>query len=378
MLQTISIKNFRLFQHIKVTHLNRINLVVGKNNSGKSAFLEALELFASNASPAVILDLIESRQESWASNSKSLPRNSFGYSVRHLFFGHLLPEFDQEGIRIGEIESKNQIHLTTGAYIREKQPDGTINRIRVSTNSITPDTDISQVDVALVSEDDKRTRKILSLEDDVRRPYRPSYYEQRLASDFRYPWQVVPTENMSNRMIATLWDQTSLTEQEAEVISALRLIDPRVSGVAFVENANSRRISSREDDRIPLVKIKGYQEPLPLKSMGDGMARLFHIIVALVNARDGILLIDEFENGLHWSVQALIWETVFRIASHLNVQVFATTHSRDCIAAFESVWQENEDLGSFFRLEVQQDNVAVTEYSAEDLSDSIETDVEVR
>ena len=221
MLKSINISNFRLFRQIEVTRLARINLVVGKNNSGKSAFLEAIELFASNASPYVILDLVKSRQETWTSESQLLPRNSLENSVRHLFFGHRLPDLGQEGIRIGETKTRNQIHLTTAAFIREKQPDGTISLVRVST--IESGADPSDIYFALVAEDGERTRRILSLEEnieDIRRPYGP----KRLAADFKYPWQVVPTENMSNRKVATLWDLTSLTDQESEVIAALRLI----------------------------------------------------------------------------------------------------------------------------------------------------------
>ncbi len=130
---------------------------------------------------------------------------------------------------------------------------------------------------------------------------------------------------------------------------------------------------------MPLVSSSNSLEPLPLKSMGDGMTRLFHIIVALVNAKDGLLLIDEFENGLHWSVQQAVWETVFRLATHLNVQIFATTHSRDCIAGFEGAWLQARDAGAFFRLQVCVDgSPCVKAYSLETLADSLDTDVEVR
>jgi AAA15 family ATPase/GTPase len=135
---------------------------------------------------------------------------------------------------------------------------------------------------------------------------------------------------------------------------------------------------SARADRIPLVRIDGIKEPLPLKSMGDGMTRIFHIIVALVNAQHGILLVDEFENGLHWSVQPLVWKMIFRIAQDLDVQVFATTHSRDCIAGFDSAWNENEGLGAFFRLEAREGRVDVTEYTSDTLTDSIDMDVEIR
>lgn len=161
---------------------------------------------------------------------------------------------------------------------------------------------------------------------------------------------------------------------ESDVISALRLIDKRVSGVAFVEDISKGRGS---DNRIPLVKLDGLDEPLPLKSMGDGINRLFHIIVALVNARNGLLLIDEFENGLHWSVLPKVWDIVFQLSERLNVQVFATTHSRDCIEGFDSAWNNYPTLGAFFRLEANNGAVKVREYTSETLSDAIEMDVAV-
>jgi AAA15 family ATPase/GTPase len=153
------------------------------------------------------------------------------------------------------------------------------------------------------------------------------------------------------------------------------MIEPRVEGVALVEDLYSR---SRGDERIPLVRMAGVKEPLPLKSMGDGMTRLFHIIVALVNAQNGILLIDEFENGLHWSIQPLVWDVVFRVAERLNVQVFATTHSRDCIQGFDQAWRKRVDQGAFFRLDLKDEMVRVREYAAETLADALEAEVEVR
>ena len=201
---------------------------------------------------------------------------------------------------------------------------------------------------------------------------------ERKESELKYTWQIVSTENMPNRKLAALWDLTSLTDLESEVISALGLINDRVTGVAFVEN-NARDFRTREkDQRIALVKIKGIDEPLPLKSMGDGMTRLFHIIVALVNARNGLLLIDEFENGLHWSVQPKVLDIVFQLSDRLNVQGFATTHSRDCIKGFDQAWNNYPTLGAFFRLDEKNGLIKATEYTSETLNDSMDMDVEVR
>ncbi|MBE9126628.1 MULTISPECIES: AAA family ATPase [unclassified Coleofasciculus] len=374
MLESFQINNFRLFQHLEVGRLSRVNLVVGRNNAGKSTFLEAVELYASNASSTVLLDLVESRQETWFSEVQLHSQNFFDNPMRHLFFGHKLPRIGEEGISLGEVSSHTKIHIGAAVYQNKNDDEGTIRKIRIS--DVQFDEDLSNVEVFLVAEEGKRTRRLFRLARDVRdirHSSRMLYGRQE--SEFKYTWQIVSTENMPNRKLAALWDLTSLTDLESEVISALHLIDDRISGVAFVEDISQKRSG---DNRIPLVKIKGIDEPLPLKSMGDGITRLFHIIVALVNARNGLLLIDEFENGLHWSVQPKVWDIVFQLANRLNVQVFATTHSRDCIEGFNHAWNKYPALGAFFRLDAKAGLIKATEYTSETLTDAIDMDVEVR
>ncbi|MDF5714481.1 MAG: AAA family ATPase [Rhizonema sp. NSF051] len=372
MLKSFQIRNFRLFRHLEVGRLSHVNLVVGENNAGKSTFLEAVELYASNASPTILLDLVEFRQETWFSEAQPHLKNFLGNSIRHLFFGHRLPQIGEEGITIGEISSSTKLHIGVAAYQSKYDDEGTTKRIRISDEL---DENLSNIEFFLVLEENKKTRRLFSLDRDIRDIRRTSrVFFDRKDSEFKYKLQVVSTDNMLNRKVAALWDLTSLTNLESEVISALALIDDRVSGVAFVEDVNNGR---GRDNRIPLVKMEGIEEPLPLKSMGDGMTRLFHIIVALVNARNGILLIDEFENGLHWSIQPKVWDIIFRLSERLNVQVFATTHSRDCVEGFDSAWNNYPSLGAFLRLEAKE-NVKVTEYTSETLTDAIDMNVEVR
>ncbi|MEK0178781.1 AAA family ATPase [Microcoleus anatoxicus] len=374
MLESFQIQNFRLFQHLEVKKLGRVNLIVGKNNAGKSTFLEAVELYASNGSAKVLLDLLESRQETWFSEAQPHSQNFISNPVRHLFFGHKLPSIGGDGISLGEVSSNIKLRIGAAAYQNKNDDEGTIRKIRLS--DVEFDEDISNVEVFIVAEEGEKTKRLFSLDRnirDIRRGSRIIY--ERQESGFKYTWQIVSTENMPNRKLAALWDLTSLTDLESEVISALGLIDDRVTAVAFVEDI-SRGTAS--DNRIPLVKMKGIDEPLPLKSMGDGMTRLFHIIVALVNARNGLLLIDEFENGLHWSVQPKVWDIVFQLSQRLNVQLFATTHSRDCIKGFYQAWNNYPTLGAFFRFDAKNESIKATEYTSEILSDAIDMDVEVR
>jgi AAA15 family ATPase/GTPase len=354
-----------------VQRLSRVNLIVGKNNAGKSAFLEAVELYASNASWETIINLVDSRQETWTGTRQVNYRGLSNNPIRHLFHLHELPNFNDEGIVLGQISDDAKLHIKVAAYRTDLQADGSFSRVRVTNEK--KEHSLETIELSLVSEEGDKVRQIVSLGHN-------GLESERRPSEFKYILQVVHTENMSNNEVAALWDLTSLTELESQVIDALKLIEPKVTGVSFVDNADRqlRSFRTRNDNRIPIVKIDGIKEPLPLKSMGDGMTRLFHIIVALVNAQNGILLVDEFENGLYWKVQPKVWDVVFQLADRLNVQIFATTHSRDCIRAFDEAWNKHPQSGAFFRLDARPEGVKITEYNAETLTDAIETDVEVR
>lgn len=372
MLTSFVASNFRLFERIEIDPLARVNLLVGKNNSGKSAFLEAIELYASGISTKVLSDLITKRQEAWkepvpASNSQAIAN-----PVRHLFFGHHLPAPYEEGIVLGPVKAADQqIHVKIAAYRVEGDQEGVLRTIFVPSSELQPDA--TDLDFALIAQENEKTWRVLRLDRDIQSETRMSPRPSNLlAMNQKHVTQVVPTRNMTEEKVASLWDTIALTDLEEEVVAGLKLLDDRIAGVAFVEGDRSR-------ERAPLVKLNHMSERLPLRSLGDGVLRLFHIMVALVNARDGILLVDEFENGLHWSVQSKLWEMIFKLSERLNVQVFATTHSRDCIKSFGEVWQKHEALGGFFRLNsAQPPSTIVTVLNCETLADSLETEVEVR
>lgn len=114
--------------------------------------------------------------------------------------------------------------------------------------------------------------------------------------------------------------------------------------------------------------------------MGDGINRILTIILALVNSENGYLLIDEFENGLHYSVQADLWEIVFFLAERLNIQVFATTHSEDCISGFEQVLNEalTTASGHLIRLDRIDGEIRQTSFDPEEMKLAGEKDIELR
>ena len=118
--------------------------------------------------------------------------------------------------------------------------------------------------------------------------------------------------------------------------------------------------------------------PIPLKRLGDGANRLLTIALALANCRNGILLIDEVENGIHYSVQPALWRMIFGAADAANVQVVAATHSWDCIAGFATVAVETPAVGNMFRLERFEEELHAIHYTEENLAVAARQRTEVR
>ena len=135
---------------------------------------------------------------------------------------------------------------------------------------------------------------------------------------------------------------------------------------------------ARGRPRTAIVRSSQFDSPVPLRTFGDGVNRLFGIVLSLCNAKNGVLLVDEFENGLHHSVQASIWSTIFRLASDLNVQVFATSHSEDCVHAFQQAAAESPEDGVLVRLTRRGDQVFPTEFDEDELAIATRNDIEVR
>jgi len=62
-LEDLEIRQFRCFEYLRIERLGRVNLIVGKNNTGKSSLLEALRLYASVGSTGVLWDILAARDE---------------------------------------------------------------------------------------------------------------------------------------------------------------------------------------------------------------------------------------------------------------------------------------------------------------------------
>lgn len=112
--------------------------------------------------------------------------------------------------------------------------------------------------------------------------------------------------------------------------------------------------------------------------MGDGMNRVFELALGLANSKDGLFLVDELENGVHYSAQEQLWRLIFETASQLNVQVFATTHSWDCIESFQRAASAHPSNGALISLARQEGEVKGTVFNERDLEIITRESIEVR
>ncbi|MCI5160388.1 MAG: ATP-binding protein, partial [Candidatus Electrothrix sp. AUS1_2] len=138
--------------------------------------------------------------------------------------------------------------------------------------------------------------------------------------------EFVPASSLSPQKVVALFDKVVLTPDEELVLKAVKIVEPEIvrlasfGGGTFDDNSRGGII----------VKSSKWEERIPIGSFGDGIWRLLGLILSLVGAKNGTLLIDEIDTGLHHTVMSKMWEIICITARKLNVQVFATTHSSDC------------------------------------------------
>lgn len=382
-LNSLEIRNFRGFEHLKIDRLGRVNLIIGKNNIGKSSLLEALRLYAQRGNPNIIWDILGTHDENMQPpSSRSVTIEDLLFSLKYLFYGRKeIVRGQLRPITIGPIGStEDTLTIAIGWYIPRIDEDG-MRKLQLLESE---DSEFSENPVPrFVIQIGNQQRLVSSIRLD---PFTPA---RLLESDLKEIVSVYVSVNGLERkkgQVGFLWDSIALTPLEKEVLEALRIIAPGVEGLNFVGEMQSQRYDLRSDTvrppshiRFPIVRIAEIDGPIPLRSLGDGMQRMLEIILALVNAKDGIALIDEVENGLHYAVQEELWLLIFQLAQRLNVQVFATTHSWDCIEGFQKAAHDTTQVeGMLIRLSLKKDEVVATNYDEEDLVIVTKQGIEVR
>ena len=346
MIESLKIKNFKNLDGLEIPHLSQINLISGQNNVGKSTLLEAIAIYTN---PSQIIEILRERDEfplyKEENETERINQNTNAFSS--LFTN-----------RKDEVSENNIIEIS------DKE-----NTLSIQFSYYSPKTDIEYIKKVITITRQNKTVSILHLNSPI------DSLNQRLGIDNDSNIIIkLNTEPIGTEYIANFFDNIALTEKEDNVIGALQIIEPNLNKLAFIAE-------SQYGFRRPIVTLKGSNQRFPLKSMGDGINHILSIILALVNCENGCLLIDEIDNGLHYSVQENLWKVIFDLAKKLNIQVFATTHSNDCINSFTEVLKEenNASIGGFYRMQKRKSGkIELVEYNAEELNSVSEHNIEIR
>ena len=365
-LSNMSVTGFRGIEDLTISHLGRVTLFAGKNGVSKTTLLEAIRLYAARCNFKVLDDILNTREE---------------YSS----------VVDEDGDEVLTTNCEALFHgrqTSTNTYFSIGPKDSAKRQLRVRVITLTEKI-IRELDYwaqELVPSNQLHALEIEFGGKKFELPllYAPSRRRQYSLFKDKSGWlPEVKCESLGpglldNSRIATLWDKIALTETEDKALQGLNLLfgnSAEAERIAVIGDDRSSRLSQR---RI-VVKLKGQNNPVPLKSLGDGATRLFGIALALANSKDGFLVLDEVENGIHYSAQRNFWNMVLRTAHDNRTQVFATTHSWDCVKGFAlAASAVNEVEGTLIRLERDGNQTRVIEYSEDDLEVAAEQNIEVR
>jgi hypothetical protein len=354
-LDSLSIKGYRGFKDLTIPKLGRVNLITGKNSVGKTSFLEAIYLKARRGSPEAVWQVLCFRDPEFGTLNSQSEAEVFDAVIRIFHDASPYMNFASDGglewgLSIGPaIVGSHGIASLKMEIVRPK-----------------PETDIPVGINAFLFGSSETFGLVYAL----RRIVEPDRH--LWVQDGVLPSAFVGPKGLNRVLLGRLWDSIAFSPTKGNVIQGLRLINPEIQDVNLFGEAG---ISL---GRVPNVKLSDDFTRHPINEFGDGMSRLFDIMLALSNSGGGILTLDEIENGLHYSIHADVWRLIFDTAARLNVQVFATTHSWECIEAFQMAASESEAEGALIRLQNKTGGITATVFDEEDLEIITRDQLEVR
>ncbi len=324
MYSSIEISGFRSLEEVRLEGLSRVNLLVGSNNSGKTSVLESVGLLHSAGDYRVLRSLLELRGE-W------LPDERHGrvYDIAQLFCCRDM----SKRIRVTGQRSDSTSQL--GQVAAELSVQMGPVQMELSQHDDAGDAADESPGRLVWASNDRKGEFRAALTADGMLPVRQPRWHGWGTDDDTTRVQFVGTGGLVPGDVGDIFDDVVLTDAEDRAVEAMRLIEPRVERLAVLA---SKRAPLGDSARGGIVlRMQGVDGRVPIGSVGDGMWRLLGLALALVRARGGVLLVDEIDTGLHYTVMQKMWTMIAERSRSLDVQVFATTHSRDCYESLASV-----------------------------------------
>jgi hypothetical protein len=191
------------------------------------------------------------------------------------------------------------------------------------------------------------------------------------------PVSLVRAETPDADKLREFWGEIVLTDEESRVTDSLRILEPRIQRIAFVPVPTKSGYSPSLEGIQAL--LSGVATRMPLGTLGDGVGHMLTLSVAVSRSRHGFVMIDEIGTGLHHSVMPDMWRVLIETAERLDVQVFATTHSLDCVRSLAWLANTQPELCRGVRMHrVDSERSKTVAYGPEEISIAAEQHVEMR
>ena len=351
MIESLQISNFRCFDNLELDDLKTINLVVGRNASGKTAFLEAL--YFTLGSPALAFKL-----RTWRGMGTALQFTELTES-RNALWRDLFHKFEQNRVVYIGFKGTEQLERSVRISCRLRESQA------VSTKKDT--TGISDIPPITFSYF-KGTKLLATVKPEFSadggvvmanapQPARGAFFPSVLPND--------PKETANN------FSNLSRKGEAQPIIDSIR----KLTAYHFLKD-----LSIEISNDVPMVyaSIHGATEKMPLGLISTGLSRLVAYLVAIANSRGGIVIVDEIENGFYFESMKDIWEMLWEFCLIYDVQLFASTHSAECLNAAAKIVDEHESDFCLLRTERGLDSSSVRYFSGVTFRDAIEQHADVR
>ena len=354
--KNIEIKNFRGIDHLKIEDCSRVNMFLGQNNSGKSTVLEVIRLLTGMNNPEMPQNINRFRTRNFYSGFKDL------YYLFHNMDLKTSPRILSEQVD----GIKRDLRLTMTYVFDEKaavQSNGQNGILPISETKTFFNTLLMDFDI-LSAEGTKHYQSSLTVNPEgVAINKKPTEdYLEKLST-------VYLTADLWGINLASELTELFKRRQKGAVLESLKHFDNRIADVDILQ-----------DDIY--IDFEGIPEKLPIRMTGDGLRRYLNIVAASANPMTNIILIDEIDNGLHYSAYKKLWEAIFALATTTNKQVFVTTHSKETLCSLNEMLGEKPDYQKELRLytieKTLKKGLQAYKYTYEGLSGACENDIEIR
>lgn len=359
MFDTLILENYKSYKKLELNDLKRINLIAGMNNTGKTSILEAIFMQHDRLAGDVFLRPLFRRG---VQQVEVKPEYIF-----HPYFH----DFNIDKPFVITTKGGGFKDVATYTMVSAKSKTMAVNQNNLPMNSVlsSASTFKNAVEIRYLSNNDKKGMATLQIVN--------NQLEMNLESvspAFRTAVFVPASARGNSLSDADFISQLDMANGLDEFVKYLKMIDSKLRGVSLLSLGGQ-----------PTLYVDvGLKRKIPMVQMGEGISKLTSILTAILSNQNAVILIDEIENGIHYSLMPKIWKIIFSAATRQKSQVFITTHSQDVINGVSECFKENpydkyEDVFSYIRLDKNDNGEIIPKhYGAASLVASVERDWDIR